>query len=91
MSDVLTQLRSFRLGGFALFDFAAAVYGTGYLAEQFGYTREEGYLAAVPLGVAVHWLLGVRTPLNSMLLGGPVPNLAPPLARSAMPFTAADL
>ena len=67
--SLIDSLRSYRLGGFAIFDFVAALYGTALLAEQFGYRRVDGYVAAIPLGVAVHWALGINTPLNRIVLG----------------------
>lgn len=72
MADTaVTALRSVRVGRFAVIDFVAALWGTAWMAENLGFSRTTGLMAAIPLGLVTHALLGVRTPLNTALLGFP--------------------
>jgi hypothetical protein len=64
----IDELRSFRIGGIAVFDVVASMYGCGALNKRYGTgSFKHGALAAIPLGVAVHWLLGINTQLNNYL------------------------
>jgi hypothetical protein len=66
-------LRQFRIGGFALFDFTVAFLGVYLLApllskifRKFGIEipRRSWLLWTIPIGVAVHLLIGKITPLT---------------------------
>lgn len=69
MSDLLTTLRSVRVGQFAVFDFASAFTGMYYLAPHIGISRERALWLTLPVGVATHAVLGIETPFNKMVLG----------------------
>lgn len=67
--SLIQELRKPRVGPFAVFDFAAAL-GAAYLvAPKLGVKRKHALLAAIPVGVLVHELLGIDTPLNRMIFG----------------------
>lgn len=66
--SLVSDLRSFRIGGIAVFDVVASMYGCGILNERYGTgSFQRGALAAIPLGIAVHWALGIDTQLNNYL------------------------
>ena len=67
MSDVLTELRSFRIEGISVFDLTFAVVGTEIVFRYLGLPKYSGAISAVPIGVAVHYALGIDTPLNRKL------------------------
>jgi len=67
--DILSKLRSVRVGPFAVFDFASS-----FGAAWFGAPLVENYISrerllylVVPAGVLAHSILGISTPLNKML------------------------
>lgn len=61
MLEFLGNLRKYRIGRFAIFDFIIS-FIVFYLL--FGI---DGVLIAVPVGILVHRLCGVETPLNRIL------------------------
>jgi hypothetical protein len=72
----IETLRTYRIGPFAIFDFAATFVGM-YLISLLtkNYVSQRRLLwGALPLGVIAHEIVGVRTPLNRMVLG-PETNL----------------
>ena len=74
--SAVDNLRKYRLGPFAIFDFTATFVGMliiGQLAKKYVAPRRLLW-GAIPLGIIVHELVGVRTPLNKMVLG-PETNL----------------
>ena len=74
--DLLTTLRSLRVGPFAVFDFVVSIYGMKLLGPYFGMEPEQAMWLAVPIGIGVHHVLGLNTPLNQMVLGEPPNRLA---------------
>lgn len=71
--SLLSTLRSVRVGPFAVFDFVTSIYGMRLLAPYMGLSPAQGMWLAIPIGIAVHHVLGLDTPLNQMVLGEP-PN-----------------
>jgi hypothetical protein len=72
----IENLRSYRLGPFAIFDFAATFLGMyliSLLAKNYVAPRRLLW-GAIPLGVITHEIVGARTPLNRLVLG-PETNL----------------
>lgn len=72
----IENLRSYRLGPFAIFDFVATfavVYSISLLSKN-KVLRQRLLWGAIPIGIAAHEIGGVRTPLNQMVLG-PKSNL----------------
>ena len=69
--SVVTKLRSYRIGPFAIFDFASAYLGSWYVAPYLSkwLTRTQVMWLAVPAGVVAHIVVGVETPLNKMVVG----------------------
>lgn len=67
--SVLSTLRSVRIGPFAIFDFTAAGTGMYFLAPHIGLNPERALWLTLPLGIVVHKVLGIQTPLNQMVLG----------------------
>ena len=67
----VTKLRSYRIGPFAIFDFASAYLGSWYVAPYLSkwLTRTQVMWLAVPAGVVAHIAVGVETPLNKMVVG----------------------
>lgn len=67
-SSIVTNLRSYRVAGIAVFDVVASVYMCGWLNERYGNgSFKEGAMAAIPIGIVSHWLLGIDTTLNHYL------------------------
>lgn len=66
----MEQLRSWRIGDYAIFDFVSSIYGMHLLAK-FGFIDEKymniAMVGAIPLGIAVHYFMGITTPLNTQL------------------------
>jgi len=69
--NTIDKLRSYRIGPFAIFDFAASYAGIWMLAPYLkNYaTREQLLWLTVPIGIATHVVIGRTTPLNKMVLG----------------------
>lgn len=65
--NLLTTLRSPRIGKFAIFDFVTAFAGMYYLAPYVGLKPRTGLLLTIPTGLVVHLLLGIETPLTNMI------------------------
>lgn len=71
--DIITFLRSFRIGPFAVFDFAIS-YLFVYLVAPYLYklgiklSREQFLWLTLPFSVFVHILFGRITPLTKMFL-----------------------
>ncbi len=65
-SSTIGWLRSFRLGGIALFDLVLTWVITAWLLKKY-----VGFFMALPVGVAIgivaHWLFGVKTALNQKI------------------------
>lgn len=69
MTEILKTLRSVRVGGFAVFDFATAFAGMYYLAPHIGIKPEKALWLTLPTGIISHVIFKVDTPLNQMVLG----------------------
>ena len=69
MPGLIQTLREPRIGGFAIFDFAASFAAAWYLAPKLGVERKFALIAVIPAGLLVHELLGISTPLNRMVFG----------------------
>ena len=69
--NTIDKLRSYRIGPFAIFDFAASYAGVWMLAPYLKKyaTREQLLWLTVPIGIVTHVVIGQRTPLNKMVLG----------------------
>jgi hypothetical protein len=72
--SIITTLRSLRLpipfsGGIdvAVFDIVASVIALALIAGWLGFPRYLGALAAIPLGVAVHFAFNIDTPLTRLI------------------------
>lgn len=73
MSSTITSIRNAtRVGKYTMFDFAAAMTGGALVArlvtgKSDRKTLLTGALMSIPIGVFVHSLLGIKTPLNTTL------------------------
>lgn len=68
MSSNLEYIRSFRIQKIALFDLISAMAASAWLFKRNKWgTYYQGALAAVPIGIVAHYLLGVNTQLNYYL------------------------
>lgn len=69
MTDTIKELRRYKIGGLAIFDLVFAIVGMVLLAGWLGYKeyRVQAALLAIPVGIVVHKLLGVKTALNYKL------------------------
>ena len=67
----LEKLRSYRIGSFAIFDFASSFIGAWVVAPYLSkwVTRTQVLWLVIPAGVAVHIVTGIKTPLNKMVIG----------------------
>lgn len=65
----IEKLRSYRIGPFAVFDFAMSYLAAWYGAPLLKQNREKAMWLVIPLGIVVHELIGRKTPLNKMVLG----------------------
>jgi hypothetical protein len=66
--SIVASLRSVRVFEVAVFDVVASVYLCGLLNERYGNgSFKQGAWAAIPIGIAAHWLFGVNTTLNYRL------------------------
>lgn len=74
---MITELRSYRIGGIALFDVITSIIGTiaiMLVARRFhGNTQPvknyvlAGLILAIPLGIFIHVIFGTKTTLNYRL------------------------
>ena len=65
----IEKLRSHRIGPFAVFDFVATYVAVWYGAPHLKLPRKRAMWLAIPAGIIVHELLGLKTPLNKMVVG----------------------
>lgn len=65
--NVLEQLRSYRVYDMAIFDLSAAVIGCEIIGRYWFNRKYIGGVLAVPIGLAVHRLVGVDTALGQKL------------------------
>jgi hypothetical protein len=67
----IASLRQYKIGGYAVFDFTAtyiAAYLVGlWLNSQYNISILKVLLLAVPFGILVHALFGIKTPLNQQV------------------------
>ena len=64
----LASARSIRVADIAVFDVVVSMAALGWLNANYGTgSFSHGAMAAIPLGVAVHWWLGIPTQLNFKL------------------------
>lgn len=71
--NIVTFLRSFRVGPFAIFDFAASFLAVYFLApylQKMGLklSRVQMMWFVVPASILVHILVGSQTPLTKMFI-----------------------
>ena len=66
----ITELRKHRIGDFAVFDFVVAYLGAWILAPYLKdwISRRRLIYLVLPVGIAVHLLLGVETKLTKMFM-----------------------
>ena len=67
--SLIRELRTLRVGPFAVLDVAASLGAAYWLAPKLGVSRKAALVAVIPVGVLVHELLGIDTPLNRMIFG----------------------
>jgi hypothetical protein len=67
--SLIKELRKPRVGPFAVFDFVASLGVACWLAPKIGVSRKAALIGAIPVGVLVHELLGIDTPLNRKIFG----------------------
>ena len=69
--SLLTWLRSYHIGdesGISLFDVLAAASITGFVYQRMEWgSWAQGAFLSLPMGIAVHKLFGIKTPLNKKL------------------------
>lgn len=65
----LENLRSYRLGPFAIFDFASAYGAVYFLAPKLNINRKQALWLTLPAAIIIHKLTNQETPLNKMVLG----------------------
>ena len=77
MTSFVDTLRSVRVARIAVFDVVASVLALGYVSRRWiTGSFWHGALAAIPLGVLIHLLMGVPTQLNHYLGLSPAPTPA---------------
>ena len=64
---VIEDLRKPRIANIALFDLILAMLVTEILFRKANLPDYYGVIATIPIGIVVHYLLGVNTQLNYML------------------------
>ena len=70
--DTITQLRSYRVSGVSVFDLTVASIVTEIIVQNTtNLPRFSGIPIAIVVGVAVHYALGINTPLGEKM-GVPV-------------------
>lgn len=62
--DTIQVLRSVRVHDIALFDFVGAIVGTEIVFRWMGAPRYVGAVMSIPIGMATHRLLGIKTKLS---------------------------
>ena len=67
MSGCLDKLRSYRVGEITLFDLLLTLIVAYFAAPYLGISKLSALLLAVPVGVLLHLLFGISTPLNTLL------------------------
>ena len=66
--DTLTQLRSYRVSGVSVFDLTVASIATEIIVQNTTkLPRFSGIPIAIAVGVAVHYLFGVNTPMGEKM------------------------
>jgi hypothetical protein len=65
--SLIQTLRTPRICGFALFDLLMSIIATELIFRQLGSAKWIGASLAIPIGIIVHFLLGVDTTLNYRL------------------------
>lgn len=63
----IKELRSWRIGGLAIFDIVAAIIGMIMISSYIGISKEKAALLAIPIGILVHYIFGIDTTLNYKL------------------------
>ena len=68
-ATLLTQLRSYRLAGIALFDVVVATLSTYFSLRYFNFNTSllEAFTLSILVGIVVHAVLDVPTALNKAL------------------------
>lgn len=75
--DTISFLRQFRIGGFAIFDFATAFLGILIFSPLLSWIfrklsleipKKNWLFLTVPIGIVTHLLVGRRTPLTAEFL-----------------------
>lgn len=70
----LSYLRSFRVAGYAVFDFAVSFTAAEFVARQYQLPRALVYSAVLPLGLVAHLATGQQTPMTQRVLSGWTPE-----------------
>lgn len=68
--SIITDLRKYKVGPFAIFDFATA-FGGAYLVSPYlakYISREKLMYSVLPVAIATHVVLGIDTPLTRMVV-----------------------
>jgi len=66
---IIAKLRSFKIGPFAVFDFAMVALVAKPLAKHINEPVSTTFAVLLVLGICVHFILGIKTPLNTMIFG----------------------
>jgi hypothetical protein len=64
----MDYIRSFKVGQYALFDLVVSYAGMYYLGRSIGIDTSVSMLLTLPIGVAIHSLLGINTPMTAHVL-----------------------
>ena len=62
--DTLQVLRSVRIHDIALFDLVTSIVGCELVFRYFGAPKYTGAVLAVPIGMATHHVLGIKTKIK---------------------------
>ena len=66
--NTLQNLRSYRIQGVSLFDLTVASIGTEFLVRSYtNLPKGSGIPISILMGLLVHWVLGIDTPLGNDL------------------------
>ena len=64
----IEKIRSYRIWNFAIFDFVVSFVGMYILSIILNVNPIRMLLLTIPLGILIHYLLGIETPLNKLFL-----------------------
>jgi len=68
-ADIISHFRSIRIGEFAIFDFITVFLVAQWISKKNNMDVIIVFIMLILLGIMIHELLGIKTPLNTMVLG----------------------